>query len=213
MSKQRKWNSPKWACWFWDKVHHSRFYFQVLIWNVVNTGYMGSGFPILDYSVFLLKYFHSQIHTIHSQSHYFANNVTTSNTHFLFHPISKQYFTSFFVNSSIILDHVNTTLFRNILANVNDMVLLCLQNHKNAFLANGAKCWNLFTYSTKSSDSCFTIIYIRFVIQWPWVYNTFLFEWVHPENNVHQKKWSADGCIAIDNEWYYVYSYKLSQIA
>ena len=108
---------------------------------------------------------------------------------------------------------MNTTLFSNIITNVNDMVLLCLQNHNNVFLANGVKCWNLFTHSTKSSDSCFTIIYIRFVIQWPWVYNIFLFEWVHPENNVHQTEWSADGCIVIDKEWYYVYSYKLSQIA
>ena len=93
------------------------------------------------------------------------------------------------------------------------MILLCLESHNNVFLANRVKCWNLFTHSTKSSDSCFTIIYIRFVIQWPWVYNIFLFEWVHPENNVHQTEWSADGCIVIDKEWYYVYSYKLSQIA
>ena len=169
-------------------------------------------FPILDYSVFLLEYFHSNIHTIHSYPIFLQ---TTSPPQILIISLSSNFWTvfHFVLHPQFYIPPMNNTLFSKMILGNKDLIVSCLQNHSNVFLANRVKCWNQFTYSTKFSDSCFTIIYIRFVIQWPWVYNTFLFEWVHPENNVHQKEWSADGCIVIDKEWYYVNSYKLSQIA
>ena len=167
VSKQRKWNSSKWACWFWDKVHHSWFYFQVLIWYIVNTWYVNSVFTytwLFSFSVSIFSFTNPCYSFLSPCFCKLRHHLKYSL--YLFHFISEQYFTSFFVNSSIFHNHVNTTLFSNIITGVNDMVLLCLQKNNNVFLANGVKCWNLFTHSTKSSDSCFTITFIPYVIQW-----------------------------------------------